>query len=71
MVAWSKNMKIENDYKAKLKIWATELDVVTLPKAIGFPEFSCRRFSSGEDMNIWKKSMLDEIARNGGLRWTK
>jgi len=64
-------MKIENDYKGKLKIWAAEANVVRLPKAIGFPAFSCRRFSSGDEMNIWKKSMLAEIARNGGLRWTK
>lgn len=66
-----RGMKIKNDYKAKLKIWAVEAKVVSLPKAVGFPTFSCRRFSSGDEMNVWKKNMLAEIARRGGLRWTK
>ena len=64
-------MKIGNDYKAKLKVWAADPRVVALPAAIGFPRFSCRRFSSGNEMNAWKKKLLVEIAHSGGLRWTK
>jgi hypothetical protein len=64
-------MKIANNYKAKVKIWASESRVTALPKAVGFPVFSCRRFSSADEMNAWKKEMLSEIARNGGLKWKK
>jgi len=64
-------MKIANDYKAKIRIWASESRVTNLPKAVGFPEFGYRRFASGDEMNAWKKEMLAEIARRGGLQWTK
>ncbi|MBC8453874.1 hypothetical protein H8D64_02345 [PVC group bacterium] len=64
-------MKITNDYKAKLKIWASENHVVSLPRAIGFPGFGCVRFSSGDEMNAWKKELLAETARRGGVQWTK
>jgi len=64
-------MKIANDYKAKVKIWASESRVTALPKAVGFPDFGCRRFASGDEMNAWKKEMPAEIARRGGLQWTK
>ena len=64
-------MKINNDYNAKLKIWASDYRVVTLPKAVGFPEFSCKRFSSGSEMNAWKKELLAETARMGGVKWTR
>ena len=64
-------MKITNDYKAKLKIWASDDSVVALPKVIGLPKFSCKRFSSGAEMNAWKKELLAEIARGGGVQWMK
>ena len=64
-------MKISNDYKAKLKIWADAKRVVALPKAVGIPKFGCKRFSSGDEMNAWKKKLLDEIASQGGVTWTK
>lgn len=64
-------MKINNDYKAKLKIWASDNRIISLPKAVGFPEFSCKRFSSGSEMNAWKKELLAETARRGGVQWMK
>ena len=64
-------MKITDNYKIKLRMWATDNRVVSLPKAIGCPAFGCKRFSSGEEMNIWKKELLAETARMGGVQWTK
>ena len=63
-------MKITDDYKAKLEFWARKNQVVALPKATGFPPFGSRRFSSGEEMNAWKKEFLAETARRGGVKWT-
>jgi hypothetical protein len=42
-----------------------------MPRATGFPRFGCRRFSSGAEMNAWKKEFLAENARQGGVRWKK
>lgn len=64
-------MKTYDNYNSKLKIWASDNRIVSLPKAIGFPEFGCQRFSSGAEMNAWKKELLAEIARRGGVKWTK
>jgi hypothetical protein len=63
-------MKIANDYKAKLEIWAAEGRAVAMPRATGFPRFGCQRFSSGAEMNAWKKELLAETARQGGVQWT-
>lgn len=63
-------MKKTDDYKAKLEMWAREERVVPLPRATGFPVFGCRRFSSGAEMNEWKKELLAETARHGGVKWT-
>ena len=64
-------MQIKDDYKIKFKIWASENRVVALPKAVGIPEFKCQRFASGDEMNAWKKELLAETARRGGVRWMK
>ena len=63
-------MKKNNDYKAKLELWAAEGRVARMPRAVGFPEFGSQRFSSGAEMNAWKKELLTETARRGGVRWT-
>jgi len=64
-------MKITDDYKAKLKMWASDGRVVSCPAAVGIPKFESRRFSSGAEMNAWKKELLAEMARRGGVQWTK
>ncbi len=64
-------MKITDDYNAKLKMWANNKRVVSLPRMVGIPKFGCRRFSSGDEMNAWKKELLSEIARKGGVGWMK
>ena len=63
-------MKRTDDYRAKLELWAEEGRVVRMPRAVGFPAFGSRRFSSGAEMNAWKKELLAETARRGGVRWT-
>jgi hypothetical protein len=64
-------MSIKDSYTAKLRLWAAEARVVGFPKATGFPQFGCRRFSSGDEMNRWKKELLAETTRQGGVKWTK
>lgn len=59
-----------DDREAKIKIWVKENRVALMPKAVGFPTFRCRRFSSGAEMNAWKKELLEETARRGGVQWT-
>jgi len=70
MIEDFRTMKIADDYKAKLEIWAAEGRVVAMPHATGLPHFGSRRFSSGAEMNAWKKEFLAETARRGGVRWT-
>ena len=56
-------MKISDDYNAKFEFWTRN------PKPqLGIPEpklpkFAPKRFSSYEEMNQWKRELLDEIAR--------
>ena len=63
-------MKRTDDHKAKLEMWAEEGRVVPMPCAVGFPDFGSRRFSSGAEMNAWKKELLAETAKRGGVQWT-
>jgi len=63
-------VKITDDYNAKLKIWAQEARVVAMPSPKGIPTFTCQRFSSGAEMNAWKKELLKKIAKQGGVQWT-
>lgn len=62
-------MKITDDYKAKLKLWAEERRVCPMPKAVGLPPFKGQKFSSPEEMNRWEKEYLAEIAKQGGVQW--
>ena len=63
-------MKYSDDYHAKLRLWAAEARVYPLPKMTGLPRFRSRKFSSYEEMNAWKRELIMEIARQGGVRWT-
>ena len=64
-------MKTLDDYDAKYTIWAKAPRVRPLPRFTGMPEFGAQKFSSYEELNRWKAELLEEIARRGGLRWTK
>lgn len=63
-------MKRTDDYDSKLEMWARESRVHPLPRARGLPRFKSRKFSSYKAFNAWKRGLLDEIARNGGVTWT-
>jgi len=63
-------MKISDDYKAKLLLWARRGEVVKMPRIADVPNFGCKRFSSGAEMNAWKKELLEQIAQQGGVKWT-
>jgi hypothetical protein len=64
-------MKRSDDYESKYAIWAAEPAVFPLPEYEGVPRFAPRRFGSYEGLNRWKRELLLEIARRGGLRWTR
>lgn len=64
-------MKTSDDYNAKLDLWAREGRVYPLPKIANLPRFGSKSFSSYEEMNAWKKELLDTLARQGGAQWTK
>lgn len=66
----SLDFKKTDDYRAKFQLWASEDRVVACPKAVGLPRFGSRRFSSAKEMNAWKKELLEETARQGGVKWT-
>jgi len=64
-------MKFTDRYDAKYEIWASESKVYPLPHMTGLPKFGARKFSSHEAFNAWKRARLEEIAVQGGVRWTK
>lgn len=64
-------MKFTDDYTAKFTIWARENRVVSLPRITNLPKFKSRKFNSYEEFNAWKKDLLGQIARAGGVQWTK
>ena len=64
-------MKFTDNYDAKFDIWVRESKVHPLPRFTGMPKFRSRKFSSYEEFNAWKRDLLDEIARQGGVKWTK
>jgi hypothetical protein len=64
-------MTARDDFDAKFGIWARESRVHPLPRMTGLPRFGHRRFDSYEAMNAWKRDLLDRLAAQGGVRWTK
>lgn len=57
-------MKVSDDYRAKIRLWAAAQRVVPLPPAPRLPRFSAQRFASHEAMNRWKAELLRELARS-------
>lgn len=62
---------LKDDYNAKLKLWVKHPVLMPLLKASNLPHFGHKRFDSYEELNAWKKEYRAEIARNGGVKWTK
>jgi hypothetical protein len=62
--------KYTDNYDAKHEIWARDGKVHSLPRIVNMPRFGSVKFNSYEEMNTWKKKLLDEIAQMGGVQWT-
>jgi hypothetical protein len=60
-----------DNYNSKYALWASSPVVHPLPRLVGVPAFKSRKFDSYEEFNQWKRELLKEIARNGGVTWTK
>lgn len=58
-------MKVTDDYKAKLRLWATNQTVVALPPPPLLPRFPARKFQTHAEMNAWKKALLRQLAHEG------
>jgi hypothetical protein len=57
-------VKITDDYKAKIRLWAANPRVEPLPTALPvLPRFRAKKFANHEEMNRWKRSLLAQIAR--------
>jgi len=57
-------MKISDDYFAKYTFWTMNpkpQPEMPVPK---LPQFSPKRFSSYEEMNNWKRELVDQIIRD-------
>jgi hypothetical protein len=57
------DMKITDDYRAKIRLWAANPRVVPLPPGPRLPRFRARKFSSHAEMNAWKRELVLELAR--------
>jgi hypothetical protein len=57
-------MKITDDYKAKIKMWAANPQVVPDSPPKNIPKFRSMKFQSYAEMNAWKKSLLREMAKS-------
>jgi hypothetical protein len=62
-------VKLSDDYKAKIRLWAANPTVVESPQPESLPRFGARRFNSHAEMNDWKRAYLRRIAQAGGCRW--
>jgi hypothetical protein len=62
-----KDVKITDDYHAKIRLWAQNPRVVPLPQGPALPKFRAQKFSSHQEMNEWKRQLLAQMARESGL----
>lgn len=64
-------MKITDSYTAKYKLWAAKPRIMPAPVPARIPNFKSRRFSSHEEMNAWKNSLIHQLALSSVEKWTK
>ena len=57
------DVKETDDYKAKVRLWATKPTVVALPQGPPLPKFGPKKFATHAEMNQWKETLLLQIAR--------
>jgi hypothetical protein len=51
-------MKTIDNYKAKYRLWAENVQVIPEGTPVKLPHFRSRRFSSHAEMNTWKQTVL-------------
>jgi hypothetical protein len=56
-------VKVTDDYKAKVRLWASNPTVVPLPAGPRIPNFKSKKFNSYAEMNEWKRALIRDIAR--------
>ena len=56
-------MKITDDYKAKIRLWAANPTVIPDGPPVKIPNFKSRKFFSHAEMNEWKASVLRQLAQ--------
>jgi hypothetical protein len=56
-------MKVSDDYRAKLRLWASNQIVAALPPGPRLPKFRSQKFTTHAEMNRWKETLLLQIAR--------
>jgi hypothetical protein len=56
-------MKVNDDYKAKYRLWAGNPVVAPAGEVVRLAGFKSRRFASHAEMNAWKSSVLRQLAR--------
>ena len=54
-------MKISDDYRAKIRLWAMRPTVVALPTGPCLPHFAAKKFQTHLELNQWKKSQLRKL----------
>jgi hypothetical protein len=60
-------MKVTDDYKAKIRLWAANPKVEPLPPCgTVIPRFGAKKFANHAEMNRWKQTLLLEVARSHG-----
>jgi len=56
-------MKITDDYKAKIKMWAANPQVVPDSPPKNIPKFRSMKFNSYAEANAWKKELIKQMAQ--------
>ena len=60
-------VKISDDYQAKVRLWVTHLSVAPAPPPPRLPKFSPKKFKNHVEMNLWKRDLLEQLAREWPL----
>jgi hypothetical protein len=57
-------MKLTDDYRAKIKLWAANPRAIPPGPPVRIPNFKSKKFSSHAEMNAWKRSVLLQLAQS-------
>ena len=70
MISEEPAMKQSDNYNAKFDLWAANPKVHGIPR-IELPPFRSKKFNSYDEMNTWKRELLEKLAQNPDPQWTK